>query len=133
MLADGREKARVVVCRELEGLLRWGKEKVGGERCCCARAPGGEIQSASGTGRRTEAAREADDGEVMAALAGWPVEEVRGGMALGDWRKALLLLFEEAWWGEEEVRRGGVGQVEVGEVMVEAAEVSGARLAAGLW
>lgn len=90
MLEEGRETERV--CREL---LRWGKE-MGGERC--VRAPW-EIQSASGTGRRTEAAREDEEGEVVAVVfvfewAGWPVEEVRGGMALGDWRKALL--FEEA-------------------------------------
>lgn len=43
-----------------------------------------EIQSASGTGRRTVVREE---GEVV--LAGWPVEEVRGGMALGDCRKLL--------------------------------------------
>lgn len=42
------------------------------------------IQSASGTGRKTFAREE---GEVV--LAGWPVEEVRGGMALGDCRKLL--------------------------------------------
>jgi hypothetical protein len=52
------------------------------------------IQSPSGTGRRTEAF---DEGEAAAArreglVVLWPVEDVRGGMALGDWRKTLLEL-----------------------------------------
>lgn len=58
---------------------RW-RWRVGGERAWVD----WEIQSASGTGRRTFAREEGE-----AVLAGWPVEEVRGGMALGDCRKLL--------------------------------------------
>ncbi len=56
----------------------------------------GLIQSPSGTGRKTErdvvggaeaaeAAAEAAEAAVAAEMMCWPVEEGRGGMALGDW------------------------------------------------
>lgn len=95
---EGSEKERV--CLEPEELLRRGYE-TGGDR---VREPW-EIQVASGTGRRTEAAREERVGEVVLALAGWPVEEVRGGMAFGDWRKTLGL---EAALREDEPGGGGM-------------------------
>lgn len=60
-------------------------------------------QLPSGTGRRTdfEWAWEEDDAAAAAAAApNWPDDEVRGGMALGDWNRALRFLEVEA--SEEE-------------------------------
>lgn len=81
---------------ERRGRLEWWEEEpaVGGERAWWCGGVPEPIQSPSGTGRRTEAL---DGGEAAAArreglVACCPVEDVRGGIALGDWRKTLLEL-----------------------------------------
>lgn len=77
----------------------------------------GEIQSASGTGRRTEVAR-ADEEVAEAGVslffrvvwAGWPVDEVRGGMAFGE-KVLAVVVVEAAAVVEEDEDEAGRGDM----------------------
>lgn len=91
MLVDGRRPGR----RELleEGLRRLeGECELVGERTWEV----WEIQSPSGTGGRRTVVRGEED--IAVVWAGWPVEEVRGGIMLGDWRNAPV--DDEVYGGE---------------------------------